>query len=125
MSDHFKKAKGYQLYGETVDLLKAIGLEALAALYVDVQAWGTPKQIIDKLHARREIIGDFRFNACFRFAGIPFEAAERSMRLFAEEVMPALRAALDRLPTRRYTHTAGRDSRYQRSAASSPRHVPR
>ena len=105
MSDHFKKAKGYQLYGETVDLLKAIGLEALAAMYVDVQAWGTPKQIIDKLHARREIIGEFRFNACFRFAGIPFEAAERSMRVFAEEVMPALRSgrrvSFDRL------HAAG------------------
>jgi len=90
MSDHFKKAKGYQLYGETVDLLKAIGLDTLAAMYVDVQAWGTPKQVIDKLLARREIIGEFRLNCCFRFAGIPFEAAERSMRVFAEDVMPAL-----------------------------------
>jgi len=89
MSDHFKKAKGYQLYGETVDLLKAIGLEALAAMYVDVQAWGTPKQIIEKLRSRRDIIGEYRLNCCFRFAGIPFEAAERSMRVFAEEVMPA------------------------------------
>ena len=58
---------------------------------MDVQAFGTPDQIIEKLRQRREIIGDFWLNACFRFAGIPFEAAEQSMRLFAEKVMPALR----------------------------------
>jgi alkanesulfonate monooxygenase SsuD/methylene tetrahydromethanopterin reductase-like flavin-dependent oxidoreductase (luciferase family) len=91
MSDHFKQAKGYKLYGDTVDLLRAVGLETLAHAYVDVQAWGTPDQIIAKLKARREIIGEFCFNACFRYTGIPFEAAERSMRLFARDVIPALR----------------------------------
>ena len=93
MSDHLKKAKGYKLYGDTVDLLRAVGMETLANAYVDVQAWGTPEQIVAKLKAHHQIIGDFRFNACFRYAGIPFEAAERSMRLFAREVIPALRAA--------------------------------
>jgi alkanesulfonate monooxygenase SsuD/methylene tetrahydromethanopterin reductase-like flavin-dependent oxidoreductase (luciferase family) len=91
MSDHFKKAKGYEMYGESVDMLRDIGLESLAGVYVDVQAWGTPERIVAKLRQRRELIGDFVFNACFRFAGIPYEAAERSMRLFAEKVIPALR----------------------------------
>jgi alkanesulfonate monooxygenase SsuD/methylene tetrahydromethanopterin reductase-like flavin-dependent oxidoreductase (luciferase family) len=90
-SEHFKQARGYQLYGDSVDLLRAIGLEALAAQYVEVQAYGTPEAIAAKLRHRREIIGDFRFNACFRFGGIAYEAAERSMRLFAERVMPAQR----------------------------------
>jgi alkanesulfonate monooxygenase SsuD/methylene tetrahydromethanopterin reductase-like flavin-dependent oxidoreductase (luciferase family) len=91
MSDHFKNAKGYKIYGDTVDALRAIGLDTAAEAYVDVQAWGTPEMIVEKLRARREIIGDFWLNACFRFAGIPFDAAERSLRLFAEEVIPAFR----------------------------------
>ena len=53
--------------------------------------WAEPAIVIEKLRYRREMIGDFCFNACFRFAGIPYEAAERSLRLFAEKVLPALR----------------------------------
>jgi alkanesulfonate monooxygenase SsuD/methylene tetrahydromethanopterin reductase-like flavin-dependent oxidoreductase (luciferase family) len=91
MSDHFKSAKGYKLYGDSVDALREIGLDTAAEAYMDVQAWGTPEQIVAKLRERREILGDYWFNACFRYAGIPYEAAERSMRLFADEVIPALR----------------------------------
>jgi alkanesulfonate monooxygenase SsuD/methylene tetrahydromethanopterin reductase-like flavin-dependent oxidoreductase (luciferase family) len=91
MSEHFKKAKGYEMYGEAVEVLRHVGLEAVAAQYVEVQAYGTPERIVEKLRERAKLIGDYRFNACFRFAGIPYEAAERSMRLFASEVMPAFR----------------------------------
>ncbi|HEY2773216.1 MAG TPA: LLM class flavin-dependent oxidoreductase [Candidatus Binatia bacterium] len=90
MSDHLKNAKGYDMYGNAVDVLRAIGLEHVVETYVDVQAWGTPEMIIDKLRSRGEKIGDFFFNACFRFAGIPNDYAQRSMRLFSEKVMPAL-----------------------------------
>jgi alkanesulfonate monooxygenase SsuD/methylene tetrahydromethanopterin reductase-like flavin-dependent oxidoreductase (luciferase family) len=91
MSDHLKKAKGYQMYGDSVDLLRDIGLEQLCTQYVGVQAYGTPERIVEKLRERAEVVGDFRFNACFRFAGIPFEAAQKSMRLLAERVFPAFR----------------------------------
>ncbi|HYC57003.1 MAG TPA: LLM class flavin-dependent oxidoreductase [Candidatus Binatia bacterium] len=91
MSDHLKKARGYEMYGNSVDLLRAIGLENVVENYVQVQAWGTPQMIVDKLHERREIIGDFVFNGCFRFAGIPADYARRSMRLFAEQVIPKFR----------------------------------
>ena len=90
-SDHFKDAKGYESYGSSVDLLKAIGLEAMCEMYLGVQAWGTPDQIIERLVARREFIGDYDLTACFRFSGLPYEDAERSMRTFAAEVLPVLR----------------------------------
>lgn len=92
MSDHFKQAQGYEAYGSAVDLLRAIGLEKVCAMYLGVQAWGTPDDVIDKLRARTAHTGDFDLSCCFRFAGLPFEAAERSMRTFAERVMPAMRA---------------------------------
>ena len=39
-----------------VDMLKAIGLEKVVESYIEVQAWGTPEMILDKLASRREII---------------------------------------------------------------------
>lgn len=95
--EHFKHAKGYESYGNAVDLLRAIGLDAMCDMYLGVQAWGTPDDIIDKLRARREIIGDFDLTCCFRYAGLPYQDAERSMHTFAERVLPALRP--DLVPT--------------------------
>jgi alkanesulfonate monooxygenase SsuD/methylene tetrahydromethanopterin reductase-like flavin-dependent oxidoreductase (luciferase family) len=90
--DHFKQATGYESYGKAVDLLRSIGLEKMCDMYLGVQAWGTPDQVIEKLMARRELLGDFDLNCCFRFAGLPFEDAQQSMCTFAEHVMPALRS---------------------------------
>jgi len=89
-SDHFKEAKGYESYGSAVDLLKAIGLEKMCEMYLGVNAWGTPEQILEKLRQRREIIGPFDLTACFRYSGLPLEDAARSMRTFAAEVLPTL-----------------------------------
>ena len=91
-SDHFKHAKGYESYGNAVDLLRDIGLDQMAEMYLGVQAWGTPAAILARLESRREIIGDFELTCCFRYAGLPFEDASRSMRTFASEVLPTLRA---------------------------------
>ena len=91
-SDHFKQAKGYESYGNSVDLLRAIGLEKLCDMYLAVNVWGTPEQILERLEARRAVIGDHDLTCCFRYAGLPYEDAEASMRLFASEVLPVLQA---------------------------------
>jgi alkanesulfonate monooxygenase SsuD/methylene tetrahydromethanopterin reductase-like flavin-dependent oxidoreductase (luciferase family) len=90
MSDHFKQAAGYEAYGNAVDLLRAIGLQKVCDLYLEVQAWGTPDDIIDRLRARTALIGDFDLNCCFRFAGLPIQEAEHSMRTFAQHVVPVM-----------------------------------
>jgi len=64
----------------------------MCEMYLGVQAWGTPAQVLERLLARREVIGDFDLTACFRYAGLPIEDAERSMRTFATEVLPTLHA---------------------------------
>jgi alkanesulfonate monooxygenase SsuD/methylene tetrahydromethanopterin reductase-like flavin-dependent oxidoreductase (luciferase family) len=93
MSDHFKTAKGYETYGSTVDLMKAVGLETIAEHYVDAQAWGTPDDVIGKLKARAEVLGgDYDLNCCFRYAGLPVDLAEQSLRTFGEHVLPVMRA---------------------------------
>ena len=91
-SDHFKEAKGYESYGNAVDLLKAIGLDKMCEMYLGVNVWGTPDRILERLRERGEIIGDFDLTACFRYSGLPFDDAERSLRTFASDVLPVLHA---------------------------------
>lgn len=87
--DHFKTAKGYESYGAAVDILKQLGLDEMAKGYLSAHVWGTPEQCIEKIRARRKIIGNFDLNCCIRYAGMPYEVAERTMKLFAEKVIPA------------------------------------
>ena len=54
--------------------------------------WGTPGRVLRELQARREVIGEFELNTAFRFGGVPYELAERSMKLFAKEVLPVLKS---------------------------------
>jgi hypothetical protein len=42
------------------------------------------------LEERRGVVGDFGLATSFRFGGTPFPVAEKSMRLFAKEVLPVL-----------------------------------
>lgn len=91
MGEHFSQAKGYADYGESAAAMREAGLDNVANAYLDTQAWGTPQQMLDKIAARRAIVGDFDLLVCFRFAGIPFDAAQRSLELFARHVMPELR----------------------------------
>lgn len=90
--DHFKTAKGYESYGAAVDILKQLGLDQMAEGYLEAMVLGTPDECIEKIHARRKIVGDFDLNCCIRFGGMPFEVADRTMRLFGSKVMPAIHA---------------------------------
>jgi alkanesulfonate monooxygenase SsuD/methylene tetrahydromethanopterin reductase-like flavin-dependent oxidoreductase (luciferase family) len=90
MSEHFKKAKGYEYYASTGDLFREVGLEPAVKTYCGVQSWGTPEQILEKLTWRRELLGAFELNLIVNYGGMPFEEVESSVRLFGTEVLPHL-----------------------------------
>jgi hypothetical protein len=90
MSDHFKQTRGYDHYAGAADMLKLMKLEDVAVAYTDVQTWGTPDTVVAKLRRRRELLGDFELSVIVGYGGFAFEEAERSMRLFATEVLPEL-----------------------------------
>ncbi|MCZ6663941.1 MAG: LLM class flavin-dependent oxidoreductase [Gammaproteobacteria bacterium] len=92
MGEHYKQAKGYSAYGDAVDAMRAIGKEGMMQAYVDQQIWGTPDQMLRRFEERRKDMGPTGMLGAFRFAGIPFEVAERSQKLFAEEVLPVLKS---------------------------------
>ena len=90
MSDHFKNVKGYDSYATASELFRQVGLEPAARTYCSVNTYGTPTQIVEKLRARRELIGDFELNMIVSYGGMSQAEAEASVRLFAEEVLPEL-----------------------------------
>jgi alkanesulfonate monooxygenase SsuD/methylene tetrahydromethanopterin reductase-like flavin-dependent oxidoreductase (luciferase family) len=90
MGDHFKDVKGYASYASASELFRKVGLEPAARGYCSVNTYGTPEQIVEKLRARRALIGDFELNMISSYGGMSEAEAEASIRLFAEEVLPEL-----------------------------------
>lgn len=92
MGDHFAGVQGYEEYGEGAKAMQAAGMEAIADDYLAGQTWGTPQQILDKIRARRDILGAYDVLLVTRFAGLPYADLERTMRTIASDVMPELRS---------------------------------
>ena len=59
---------------------------------MSLQTWGTPEMCIETITKNADRVGAETYVGVFSYAGMPWPEAERSMRLFAEEVMPALKA---------------------------------
>ena len=100
LGEHFKNAKGYDTYGVGADAMRAMGMEAMAKGYVEGQIWGTPDQMLRRFEERRKYLGETGALMAFRFGGLPAEVAERSMRLFAKEVLPVLKSWTSEQETR-------------------------
>jgi hypothetical protein len=91
MSDHFKDVKGYDYYATSGELFAKVGIEVAAQTYVQVQTFGTPEQILEKLRWRRELMGDFELNMVSYYGGMGLDVAEKSLKLFSKEVLPELK----------------------------------
>jgi alkanesulfonate monooxygenase SsuD/methylene tetrahydromethanopterin reductase-like flavin-dependent oxidoreductase (luciferase family) len=91
LSDHFKDISGYDHYATASELFKQVGLDVGAQAYCQVQAWGTPDTLLEKLRHRHELLGSFEFNMIANYGGMPFELVEESLRLFSREVLPELK----------------------------------
>lgn len=91
LGEHFKEVKGYDAYAQKAEIARQGGLEGAVDGFMKAAVWGTPDRILKELEARRAAIGDYELNVAFRFGGIPYELAERGLRLFAKEVLPVLK----------------------------------
>ncbi len=89
---HFKDMKGYGDYAANADILKDLGMEEAGNSFVDINTWGTPQQILDKLEARRHVLGDFDLTVQVSYGGMSPQDAESSLNLFAAKVLPELQS---------------------------------
>jgi alkanesulfonate monooxygenase SsuD/methylene tetrahydromethanopterin reductase-like flavin-dependent oxidoreductase (luciferase family) len=91
MGAHFAGVRGYEMYAQASEILRAIGKEDQAEAYLAVQSWGSPTRILENLRARWETIGPFELSVIPRYGSLPPAKAEASLRRFAEHVLPELR----------------------------------
>jgi len=91
MGDHFTTTAGYEGYGQNAVVMRAMGESGFLKGFMRANAYGTPDQILARLEDRRKALGSFEQSTAFRFGGISYEEAEKSMRLFAKEVLPVLK----------------------------------
>jgi alkanesulfonate monooxygenase SsuD/methylene tetrahydromethanopterin reductase-like flavin-dependent oxidoreductase (luciferase family) len=89
--DHLGKTQGYEYYGKMAEKIHTYGTEGVTDFFVNLQVWGTPEQCYAKILETRRRIGNESFVGVFSYAGMPWDEAERNMRLFAREVLPALK----------------------------------
>ena len=89
-ADHLKDIKGYEYYGKMTEKIVEYGDNDVMDFFVNLQVWGTPEQCYEKVLRIKERTGTDSFVASFSYGGMPSTEAERSMRLFAAEVMPEL-----------------------------------
>src|SRR5216684_3183682 len=89
-SEHFGKAKGYEYYEQ---MAKSLGgnTDASIEYFLNLQVWGTPEMCFSKIDEIRQKVGADHYTGVFSYAGMPYDDAEKSLRLFAKEVMPELK----------------------------------
>ena len=93
---HLQNTKGYESYARMQELASQPGgADAMTEFFLGLQVWGTPEQCYEKIMMIKDITGAGAYNGVFSYAGMPYEDAERSMRLFARTVRPRLQALDD------------------------------
>ncbi|MBI2766636.1 MAG: LLM class flavin-dependent oxidoreductase [Chloroflexi bacterium] len=90
--ERFKHTKGYEQYAKFGELLNTKSIEEVGQYAARPQAWGTPDQVLEKLRHVQRMTSAEEIIVNFRFGGMPAATAERSMRLFASDVLPRVHA---------------------------------
>lgn len=88
----FADIEGYEYYAGLARNIEKHGLEKFNAFLADLQVWGTPDQVTEKLldYVRRTDAGGVL--ATLSFGGMPYDEANANFDLYAREVLPALHA---------------------------------
>jgi alkanesulfonate monooxygenase SsuD/methylene tetrahydromethanopterin reductase-like flavin-dependent oxidoreductase (luciferase family) len=90
--DHLTRTQGYESYGRMQEMVRSEGgEERMIDFFMNLQVWGTPEQCYERVLDIQKRIGCNAFNGVFSYAGMPWDEAERNMRLFARELLPELK----------------------------------
>jgi alkanesulfonate monooxygenase SsuD/methylene tetrahydromethanopterin reductase-like flavin-dependent oxidoreductase (luciferase family) len=58
---------------------------------VDLAVFGTPEQCYERIMHFHNLTGNNGYMAILSYSGMPYDEAERNMRLFASSVLPELK----------------------------------
>ena len=88
--NHLGDIQGYESYGQVQKALATDPTPFLRGFYNE-HPWGTPEQTIARATELAHEFGAEEVTFIFKYGSMPIELAEKSMRLFAKEVLPALK----------------------------------
>ena len=87
------------------------GTDTVVDYFVNLQVSGTPEQCYERILDIHRRTGNSHYVGVFSYAGMPYDEAERNMRLFAKEVMPELKKTAPAAPAAPEPAAAGKDVR--------------
>lgn len=82
---------GFEFYAKISQYIDRHGPDGAVADFVRLHPWGTPEQVLEKIAFLRSDLGIEGIQLSFSVSGLPYGDVEKSLRLFAAEVMPVLR----------------------------------
>ena len=86
-SGHFATTKGYEHYAELSKLMSNVPASSFGEIFLKDHIWGTPEQCMRRLKTANEFMRPSEFIGVM-YGGMAIDVAEKSMRLFAKEVLP-------------------------------------
>ena len=81
---------GYEYYGKLADNIERHGIDAFVDFLSELQVWGTPEQVYNRLMEYRERTDCGALIGIFSYGGMPYDLARQNLTLFAEQVLPRL-----------------------------------
>ena len=84
-AQHMKNQRGYEYYAKMNEKLAVYGDQKAIEFFADLQVYGTPEQVHDKIMTIHRQTNNSAFVGVFSYAGMPHEEAARNMRLFARD----------------------------------------
>ena len=91
-NQQFAEIEGYEYYEGLARNIAKHGLEKFNGFLADLQVWGSPEQVIEKILSNVDKCEAGGLIIQIRFGGMEAEVANRNYRLFIDKVLPALKA---------------------------------
>ncbi len=83
---------GYEYYGGLARNIKKHGVDKFANFLADLQVYGTPAQVLDRMREYQDLTGCAAFLCAFSYGGMPHELTHENMNTFAAHCLPTLKA---------------------------------
>lgn len=87
----FASIEGYEYYGALAASVEKNGIEKFNNFLADLQIWGRPEEVLEKLKAMVERFDVGSFIIYTQFGDMPFEVGRDNYELFARKVLPHLK----------------------------------
>ena len=92
LGKHFNSIKGYERYADMSKYLNEIGQQKAVDDYIDLMAWGTPQQVLEKYEGYKRLTDMQGVMPNLNFGGMPPAEVQRNIACFVKHCLPELKS---------------------------------